>query len=288
MIKRYFLYFLLGLVALPACGQNVADYYRLPDRSQQYDRLLSRYGGPTIRDRWYVALDGFLRTDKAGLDNSFNGLIQSDRVTKFGGSVVIGWAYRERWMVEGGYARTPIHTQVSVSNGNSPLVFRYTNDRNAFVLRGKRLLLSTSGPWLRSGFWVSGGMWLIPNNGQQEGRFLLVGYNYHGRQETPDTLRLNSQTQTNSRMSVLAEVGAEYNIRLSNKVDLGLSARKYWGLGNSITTDVAYSVNQTLMQRAQLQGTGTGMSYGFTLRYTYAMRRNLTKVLDVQGKPRIR
>ncbi|GAB3553847.1 hypothetical protein [Spirosoma fluminis] len=288
MIKRYFLYFLLGLVALPAFGQNAADYYRLPDRSQQYDRLLSRYGGPTIRDRWYVALDGFLRTDKAGLDNSFNGLIQSDRVTKFGGSAVIGWAYRERWMVEGGYARTPIHTQVSVSNGNSPLVFRYTNDRNAFVLRGKRLLLSTSGPWLRSGFWVSGGMWLIPNNGQQEGRFLLVGYSYHGRQETPDTLRLNSQTQTNSRMSVLAEVGAEYNIRLSNKLDLGLSARKYWGLGNSITTDVAYSINQTLMQRAQLQGTGTGMSYGFTLRYTYAMRRNLANVLDVQGKPRIR
>lgn len=288
MIKRYFLYFLLGLVALPALGQSVADYYRLPDRSQQYQRLLTRYGGPHIRDRWYVALDGFLRTDKATLDNSFNGLIQSDRVTKIGGSAVIGWAYRERWMVEAGYARMPIHTQVSVTSASSPLVFNYTNDRNAFVLRGKRLLLSTSGRWLRSGFWVSGGMWLIPNNGQQEGRFSLIGYNYHGRRETPDTLRLNSYTQTSSSTTAMAELGAEYNVRLTNNLDLGISARKFWGLGSSITTDVVYSVNRALIQQAQLKGSGTGMSFGFTLRYTYAIHRNTPNVLEVQGKQRIR
>ncbi|MFD2574441.1 hypothetical protein ACFSUS_27650 [Spirosoma soli] len=286
MIKRYLLYILLGLVVLPACGQGVADYYRLPDRSRQYSRLLTRYGGPYIRDRWYIALDGFLRTDRAHLDNSFNGLIESDRVAKFGGSVVIGWAYRERWMVEAGYARMPLHSQVSVSNANSPLVFRYTNDRNALIIRGKRLILSTSGPWLRSGFWLSGGVGLVPNNGQQEGRFSLIGYRYHGRGETPDTLRLISSTQTNSRATILAELGAEYNVRLSNNFDLGFSARKFWGLGNSLTTDVTYSVNRKVVEQAQLQGSGTGMSYGVTLRYTYAMRRNLSNVLELNGKHR--
>lgn len=284
MMKRYLVYVLLGLVVLPACGQGVTDYYRLPDRSQQYNRLLMRYGGPSIQSRWYVALDGFIRTDRAQLDNSFDDLIQSDRVGKAGWGAVLGWVYRERWAVEGGYARMPIHTQVSVSNASSPLVFRYSNARNAFVVRGKRLLLSTNKPWLRSGFWLSGGMWLVPNGGQQQGQFSLYGYRYSGRRETPDTLRLTSQTQANTKLTAIAEVGAEYNVRLSNAIDLGVSVRKFWGLANALTTDVTYSVNRSSVQQAQLQGAGTGMSYGLTLRYTYSINRKQSNVMEVQGK----
>lgn len=289
MIKHYLFCVLFGFALLPACGQGVADYYRAaPDRSVQYNRLLTRYGGPHIRDRWYVSLDGFVRTDRARIDNSLNGLIQNDRVTKAGVGAVIGWMSHERWAVEGGYARMPIHTQVSVRNGISPLVYRYTNGRDAFVLRGKRLLLSTSGPWLRSGFWLSGGLWLVPNGGQSEGSFSLKGYRYRGRGESPDTLRVLSQTRTGTRMTTMAELGAEYNVRLSDNIDLGFSVRKFWGLGSSIVTDVDYTVNRTLMQQAQLQGTGTGMSYGVSLRYTYAIRRNFPNALEVRGKSRLR
>ncbi len=288
MIKHYLFCVLFGITLLPACGQGVADYYRAPDRSSQYSRLLTRYGGPHILDRWYVTLDGFVRTDRARIDNSLNGLLESDPVAKVGVGAVIGWTHRERWAIETGYARMPIHTQVSVRNGTSPLVYRYTNGRNAFVLRGKRLLLSTSGPWLRSGFWVSGGLWLVPNGGQSEGQFSLKGYRYRGRGESPDTLNLLSQTRTGNRMTTMAELGAEYNVRLSNSVDLGFSVRKFWGLGSSIVTNVNYSVNRALVQQAQLQGTGTGMSYGVALRYTYATRRSFPNALEVRGKGRIR
>ena len=290
MKKHYLLCVLFGIALLPVYGQGVADYYQAsaPDRSGQYKRLLTRYGGPHIRDRWYVTLDGFVRTDRAQIDNSLNGLIESDPVAKVGVGAVMGWTYRERWAVEGGYARMPIHTQVSVRNGVSPLEYRYTNGRDAFVLRGKRLVLSTSGPWLRSGFWVSGGLWLVPNGGQSEGSFALRGYRYRGRGESPDTLNLLSQTRTGTRMTTMAELGAEYNVRLSDNIDLGFSVRKSWGLATSIITDVNYTVNQTLMQQAQLKGTGTGMSYGVTLRYTYSMRRNLPNALKVRGKGHIR
>ena len=293
MIKRYLFCVLFGIVLLPARGQEVADYYRTPDRraldrSGQYNRLLTRYGGPHIRDRWYVSLDGFVRTDRARIDNSINGLIESDRVAKVGVGALVGRVWRERWAVEGGYARMPIHTQVSVRNNISPLMYRYTNGRDAFVLRGKRLAFSTSGPWLRSGLWLSGGLWLVPNGGQSEGQFSLIGFRYRGRGESPDTLRLLSQTRTGTRMTTMAELGAEYNVRLSNTVDLGFAVRKFWGLGSSIVTDVDYTVNSALMQRAQLRGTGTGMSYGVTLRYTYAIRRNFPNALEVRGKSRIK
>ena len=284
MMKRYLLYVLLALVVGPACGQGVTDYYSPPDQGHHYNRLLTRYGGPSVQSRWYIGLDGFLRTDRAKLDNSLNGLIQSDAVGKAGWGAVVGWVYRERWAVEAGYARMPIHTQVSVSNASSPLVFRYSNDRNAFVLRGKRLLLSTSKPWLRSGFWVSGGLWAVPNSGQKEGSFVINGYRYETIRETRYPVQLAGHAYTNAQLSTLAELGVEYNIKLSNAVDLGFSVRRFFGLSNSITTDITYAVNQTTTQQAQLQGTGTGMSFGTSLRYTFSTRRKQTNVLDVQGK----
>ena len=84
MMKRYLLYVLLAVVVLPVCGQGVTDYYRLPDQGHQYNRLVSRYGGPAIQNRWYVALDGFVKTDRAQLSNSLNGLIESDLIGKSG------------------------------------------------------------------------------------------------------------------------------------------------------------------------------------------------------------
>ncbi len=281
-MKLYLLYIFLGLAVLPAFGQENTDYYRLPERGPQYNRLLMRYGGPAIQNRWYVSLDGFLRTDRAHLDNTLNGLIESDLVAKMGLGATIGWSYRERWAVEAGYARMPAHAQLSVSNNPFLPVVRYTNNQNAFVLRGKRLILSTSGPWLRSGFWLSGGMWLVPNNGQLEGPKKITFYKY--TRETPDIWQLTSIGRNNSQPTTMAEVGAEYNVRLSNHVDLGLSVRRFWGLGNSLTTDLTYSVNQSPVQQAQLQAAGTGMSYGVSLRYTFSLQRKVSNVLQLQGK----
>ena len=288
-MKRYLLYILLGSAALPGLGQGVTDYYRLPDRSRQHDRLVVRYGGPTVRDRWYVALDGFLTTNRAQIDNSLGDLIHSDRVTKPGFGGVVGWSYRERWAVEAGYARMPIYTQVSIQNGYYPMPsFRYQSIGSGFVLRGKRLLFSTSGPWLRSGFWLSGGVWLVPNSGQQEGGFSLPGYHYRGQGERPDTYVLISNTFAASLPTTMAELGAEYNIRLSNRFDLGVSVRKRWGLSNALITDVQYTINQSYTQRAQLTNKGSGMNVGVSLRYSLAIRRNRPDVLQLRGNGRIR
>lgn len=284
MMKHYLSYILIGLVALPACGQGVTDYYRLPQNSQQYKQLVNRYGGPQVRDRWYVALDGYIKTDRAQLDNSHDGLLQSNLVGKPNWGIMLGWSHRETWAIEGGYARMPIHTQLSVSNTTPPLSFRSTTDRSAFVLRAKRLVLSTSKPWLRSGFWLSGGMWVLPNGGQQTERFSINSYRYHGQWEAHEPFQLTTESATHAQTAALAELGVEYNVRLSNALDLGISARKFWGLTNAITTDVTYTANRAGKQQAQLQGAGSGMSYGISLRYSFSIQRNPTKVLDMQGR----
>ncbi len=286
MMKRYFLFFCMTLSVLGVRGQGTVDYYRLPnhDRAQSYQRVLTRYGGASIIDRWYASLEGFVRTDRAQLDESFSGLIDSKRVTKFGAGAVIGWVYRERWAVEAGYARMPIHTQLSVNSSYVEQSYQSANDRQGFVLRGKRQILSTSGPWRRSGFWLSTGLWLVPNSGRQEGQFKVSGQTYRTRREWSDSFVLSGQTRINAQPTGLLEIGAEYGVRVTDNVDLGLSVRKYWGLGNSLTTDLTYSsLNRGISQSAQLNGKGTGMAYGLTLRYAYSIRRHQPRVLDLRG-----
>lgn len=287
MMKRYVLSLLLVLFILPAIGQGVTDYYRLPEKSQQYQRLVNRYGGPQIKDRWYVALDGFVRTDRAQIDNSHEGLMESDLVGKAGWGATLGYVFHERWAIEGSYARMPIHTQLAVSYTNPPTSLRATTNRNAFMLRGKRLLLSTSKPWLKSGFWISGGAWVLPTIPSEQENSSLAGYRYQNRWEAGDMFKLTTRTQAPGHLAALAELGVEYNVRLCSSVDIGLSARKVWGLSDIVTTNVSYVGSRTSPQQAQLQGRGAGMNYGVTLRYSFATRRNQANVLNVQGKSRL-
>lgn len=284
-MKCYLLFLLMLSAALPASGQEQTDYYKLPDQQQHYKRVLTRYGGAYIRSRWYVSLDGFVRTDRAKLDNSFNGLIASDRVTKAGWSGLIGWAYRERWAVEAGYTNSPTHTEVLINSGMYPYTFRFANDKRGLVLRGKHMILSTSGPWRRSGFWLTGGLWLMPNTSRDGGRFALSGYGYHDRHaEKGDTIRLIGQTTVNAAPTAMIETGLEYTVRLTDRFDMGFSARKLWGLSSAVSTTVSYSVNSRETQQAQFDGMGNGMTFGLTMRYTYAIKRTVAKVLDIQGK----
>lgn len=283
MNKLYLVLFLIGLAAFPTLGQQSSDYYRLPDRNQtQYDRVLTRYGGAYVKDRWYVALTGFVRSDKASLDNLMGGMIDAKRVVKPGWGLLLGWAYKEKWAVEAGYVQSPSHTSLQIERRRFANPLQYTSDEHNFVLRGKRMLFSTSGPWRRSGFWLTGGAWLVPGKGGSRGQLSLADYAYQASEKI-DTLRLAVQTQLSTVPTVIAELGAEYNVRLSNHVELGVSARKLWGLGSSMNTDLAYRTTSQPTQYAQLRGMGSGMTYGLTLRYSFAIRQPLPSVLKNTG-----
>ena len=66
-----------------------------------------------------------------------------------------------------------------------------------------------------------------------------------------------------------------------------MSVRKLWGLTNAVTTNVTYTALREAPQMATLQGTGSGMSYGVTLRYSFSTQRNQARVMNVQGKSRL-
>ena len=281
-MKATYTFLLFCLISSAVLAQGSSDYYKPREATKRdYDRLLVRYGS-YLAQRWYFGAEGFLRADQGHLSNSFGGLIASNTVTRPGWSAVIGWTYRDAWALEAGYARSPIHNELAISQ----YTFQFQNERNGFLLRTKRQLFSTSPQERRSGLWATAGLWLIPNAGEHKSRLSFEGYGRRGYQREIDTLVITTQTATNTRATGLAELGLEYNVRLSSRVDLGIYARKYWGLGSSITTDLTYSVNGQLPQTATLQGRGSGASFGVSLRYTYTRKHLVAKnnIYDLRGK----
>ncbi|GAB3891498.1 hypothetical protein GCM10028803_03370 [Larkinella knui] len=294
--------FWLSLIISPAFSQGMTDYYRPPvetvgddqpewrstrTRRTELTQLVARYGEAYIRERWYVGGDGFFRTDQSQLDQTFNGLISTKATIRTGWSALVGWVGNERWALEGGYARSAIHNTLVVGSGSNALDLRFENNKNGYVIRGKRLLRFGNRAARRSGVWLGAGLWMIPNNGRQLSSFLVEGYTYSGsgggyrRQPNRtqiDTIQIFGETRLSPNVSGLAEASAEYTVKLGGRAELSFFARKYWGLDPSITTNLMYSVNHGASQAAVLRSDGSGWSVGVSLRYVYALRYDLRKM----------
>jgi len=285
-MKRNLYTFLCWIVLLPAVSaQSLYEYYAPGKQRRQYTEWLNQKGA-TISERWYLGAEGFLRTDKSTLDNSFNGLIQTNKVVGVGGSVLLGYSYRDRWAFEGGYARSPIHTYLEVNN--SPYSFHLKNGNNALLLRARRLLLATNKIKKGSGLWVSAGAWLVPKSGEVRSSTAFRGYDfaYQAHPMRSDNWMLTPPASVKERTTGLAELGLEYSFRLSDWVELGLFGRQNWGLGKALTSTMVYS-DKTQAQVATIHANGQGTSVGMAIRYTYTAKRKAVSsrsMFDLQGK----
>jgi hypothetical protein len=277
-----FLFFLV--VTLSGFAQGSMEYYQtggLVSRKQQ-NQLQMRFG-PYLAPQWYLMTEGFVRKDKATLDQSLNGLLDASSVTRLGWSVGLGVTFRNKWAVEAGVAQSPVHNDARV-NSRPPVSVMTRGDRGSAFLRGKLALLTTSRGWHRSGFWLTGGAWLIPNNGETVEQQSVTQMTRRGF-DAYDKMTLTTRTQTSNSLSGLLELGVEYQLRISSRVDLGAFARHNWGLGDALTTDIAYQINNQPVGQTTLRARGNGASYGLTVRYM--LKRSTTterSLYQLQGK----
>ncbi|SDM47830.1 hypothetical protein [Siphonobacter aquaeclarae] len=272
-MKYLFLFFCV-LAGFSCAAQEVPEIpeYYSPVKSQ---RLKAPRMEEEVLHRWYVNAEGFIRTDNSTLSNTFNDLISSGSVNKSGWGVLVGYSFREVWAAEAGYSPSPIHNQLTISNSPRDFVFTYKNDSRAIIGRVKRQLFSTGRVKNRSGFWISGGAWLIPNAGTTVDGFEIDGYLYKRGQQHPDTVQITSLTKTATSMTALLELGLEYNVRLSNRLGLGFYYRHLWGMGNSMSTHLTYTVNHANTTTSDIKADGSGWSLGLSLRYTYSLKRDI-------------
>ena len=218
---------------------------------------------------WYVNAETGFRSDVSVLSNSLDRLVSNPAATHFSWSALLGYTYHNAWTVEAGYTHAPIHLNISITNGSNPLVFNYLNSGNGIPLRLKRRIGSGKRAANGTGFWITGGAWLIPNGNEKPVDFKLIGYNRYNRNRV-DTIRLNNATTILKRVTGIAELGLEYTTRLASRFEVGFYVRKYWGLGNALQSDLVYTVNNGSRAQSTITADGSGWGFGVALRYLYS------------------
>jgi hypothetical protein len=264
-----FAYFALILLLLTTAvrAQRIApsDYYRALTPTQ---RAALDAQGSGERLHWYAAVEGFSRTDQSQLSRSIGGLLATSPGQRFDFGLLAGVTFRQRWAAEIGYADAPLHNRLTINSSPQPIHYTYATAGHTLVLRAKRRLVA--GGRGESGLWVSAAVGLLANGGTVEEGFRLKALYYARSRVTPDTLALNGDPAPGIRPLPLVEVGLEYALRIGNRLGLGLYARRIWGTGTALSTDVRYYVNSTETQRATLTANGDGWAVGLALRYVYA------------------
>lgn len=283
-MKQTFTFFFFMLLTFQSIAQGLVDYYQtggITSRKQQ-NQLHMRFD-PYLAPQWYLMTEGFVRRDNGKLDQSLNGLLTTSSVTRIGWSLGAGVTFRNKWAVEAGLAQSPIHNDARI-NSRPPVSVVTRGDRGSVFLRGKWALLNTGKQWQRSGFWLTGGIWAIPNKGDQKEQFTVTGYTRRGF-DAVDKMTLTSRTQASSSLTGLLELGLEYRVRLSKRIDAGAFARRNWGLGDALTTDISYQINDRSIGQTTLRARGNGASYGLTMRYIFQRARTTDKssLYQLQG-----
>ncbi|OIN56564.1 hypothetical protein [Arsenicibacter rosenii] len=281
-MKKILYFLLLSGFALPGQGQSTSDYFPAQQRRHIYEKLVAKYAPRT--DEWYIGTEGFIRTDRSSITNTFAGILSPRNVNQVGWGLHIGYTYRQQWGVEGGFVSSPVHNSFVINRHPFPIALRYDSDKFNFMVRGKRMLLPTSKVGLRSGLWLTAEAWLMPNRGRSVDRFLVDGLRYRDFQTSPDTVIIRSMTSTNLRPTATVQVGLEYNARLSDQWYVSVYGRRAWGFGNAVTTDMTYLDNGWSTQTSMVKGDGQGYSFGVSLRFVYAQRyASLNNIFKLKG-----
>lgn len=285
-MKQTFTLLFFLLISFHGIAQGLVEYYQtggMVSRKQQ-NQLHMRFDS-YLAPQWYLMTEGFVRSDKGKLDQSLNGFLTTSAVTRLGWSVGGGVTFRNKWAVEAGLAQSPIHNEARI-NSRLPISVASRSDRGSVFLRGKWAILNTDKQTHRSGFWLTGGIWGIPNKGDQKEQFTVTGYTRRGF-DAVDKMTLSSRTQASSNLTGLLELGLEYRVRLSKRIDMGVFARRNWGLDDALTTDISYQINDQPIGQTTLRARGNGASYGLTMRYIFQRPTASEKSLyQLQGNSR--
>jgi hypothetical protein len=201
-------------------------------------------------------------------------LVSAVPVWKTGWDILIGYVSRG-WAAEGGYVRSPTYLKLTVPNNYPVLDFPYQTSQHAVFGRIKRRLIWTNKA-VGSGIWLSGGGRLNGNTRFRE-NILLKGFTYARQRQAIDTIQIDVTTQTGRAINGQLELGVDYAAPIGKRLMLDVFVRRYWGLGQSLTSTMLYRSSRGASQTAIATANGEGWSLGVILFYRYATRHRLAQ-----------
>lgn len=247
-------------------GQEEDDYYRAP--SQRRDVRNNVYPNLDRKSvNLYLGLEGGLKSSQSTLTNNMDGLLGKDKGRDFYWGVVLGYSMNNVWSIETGYYKNPSYVIQTVSSGRSiPYTYRLGAALQTIPIRYKRKIFTIDPITKNATIHVGVGVLLAP-----EAKNKKVGeQSFISRPNDPqrkDTLRLESEAFLSKKGFAQGEFQVELHGRVSNALSIVVFARGNISPKGLIRSDVEYSVNRFVTDRAQQLSNGINFNFGLVFRY---------------------
>jgi len=247
-------------------GQEEDDYYRAP--SQRRDVRNNVYPNLDRKSvNMYLGLEGGLKSSQSTLTNNMDGLLGKNKGRDFYWGVVLGYSMNNVWSIETGYYKNPSYIIQTVNSGRSiPYTYRLGAALQTIPIRYKRKIFTIDPITKNATIHVGVGVLLAP-----EAKNKKVGeQSFISRPNDPqrkDTLRLESEAFLSKKGFAQGELQVELHGRVSNALSIVVFARGNISPKGLIRSDVEYSVNRFVTDRAQQLSNGINFNFGLVFRY---------------------
>lgn len=265
-MKSVILLFLCVCCSGLVFGQEEDDYYRAP--SQRRDVRNNVYPNLDRKSvNMYLGLEGGLKSSQSTLTNNMDGLLGKDKGRDLYWGVVLGYSMNNVWSIETGYYKNPSYVIQTVSSGRSiPYVYRLGAALQTIPIRYKRKIFTIDPITKNATIHVGVGVLLSPDAKNKK-----VGeQSFISRPNDPqrkDTLRLESEAFLSKKGFAQGELQVELHGRVSNALSIVVFARGNISPKGLIRSDVEYSVNRFVTDRAQQLSNGINFNFGLVFRY---------------------
>lgn len=262
---------LVGLVCCSflAFGQEEDDYYKKP--SQRVDVKNNAYPNLDRKSvNMYVGVEGGMEVNQSTLINNLDGLIGKLKGKDLYWGIVLGYNMNDTWSIETGYYKNPSYVIQSLSSGRSyPYIYRLGTALHTIPIRYKRKILTIDPITKNATIHVGVGVLLSPGAADKKiGQRIFTGYSLNP-QNPKDTMKLQitSEAFLSKRAIAQAEFQVELHGRVSNSLSIVVFARGNVAPKGLVRSDINYTVNQALIDKAQQLTNGISFNFGLVFRY---------------------
>ncbi|RFS17079.1 hypothetical protein [Emticicia sp. C21] len=252
-----------------AFGQEDDEYYQKP--SQRVDVKNSAYPNLDRKSvNMYIGVEGGMEANQSTLINNLDGLIGKQKSKDLYWGIVLGYNMNDVWSIETGYYKNPSYVIQSLSSGRSfPYIYRLGTSLQTIPIRYKRKILTIDPITKNATLHVGVGVLLSPDAGNKKvGQRIFNGISFDP-QNPKDTMKLQitSEAFLNKSAVAQAEFQVELHGRVSNSLSIVVFARGNVAPKGLVRSDIKYTVNQALIDKAQQLTNGISFNFGLVFRY---------------------